>query len=52
MNKTKDADLKVGDTLDKQVFNVSVFYKGLRFEYTASHQKAIKELYNCQIVLL
>lgn len=34
--------MKVGDTLDKQLFDVSVIYKGLRFEYTASRQRVMQ----------
>ena len=34
--------MKVGDALDKQLFDVSVIYKGLKFEYTASRQRIMQ----------
>lgn len=34
--------MKVGDILDKQLFNVSVIYKSLTFEYTANRQRIMQ----------
>jgi hypothetical protein len=33
--------LRVGDTLDKQVFGVTTIYKGLTFEYTVNRDRVI-----------
>jgi len=34
--------LRVGDTLDKQVFGVTSIYKGLTFEYTVNRDRIIQ----------
>lgn len=37
-----ESTMKVGDSLDKQVFSVQVSYKGLMFIYTANKERAIQ----------
>ncbi len=34
--------LRVGDTLDKQVFGVTAIYRGLTFQYTADRNRVIQ----------
>jgi hypothetical protein len=34
--------LKIGDTLDKQIFGVTAIYKGLTFEYTANRNRVMQ----------
>ncbi len=34
--------LRVGDTLDKQVFGVTAIYRGLTFQYTANRDRVIQ----------
>ena len=34
--------MRVGDTLDKQVFGITAIYKGLTFQYTANRDRVIQ----------